>query len=188
MVSWVWLVVAIVVVVAVAAALFAYTQRRRRGEWRSRFGPEYDRAVESQGRKAGELELAKREQRIQSLDLRKLSREEQELFGSRWRAVQARFVDDPAGAMGDADGLLTEVMRTRGYPVGDFEQRAADLSVEHGRVIDNYRAGHDIAERHRRGQASTEDLREGMVRYRALFEELIGERVNVAGRTEVRHD
>ncbi len=188
MVSWIWLVVAVLVVIAVAAALWYYTQRRRSIDLRRRFGSEYDRAVETRGRRAAELELEQREKRIEALNIRRLSRDEQEKFGSRWRAVQARFVDDPAGAMSDADVLVTELMRARGYPVGDFEQRAADLSVEHGRVIDHYRAAHDIAERHRRGQASTEDLRDGIVRYRALFEELLGERVQVAGRSEVKHD
>ncbi len=187
MVSWIWIVVAVIVVIAIAGALWAFTQRRRSTDLRRRFGPEYDREVREHGRRGAETELERRERRVEALEIRPISREDRERFGEEWRVVQARFVDDPRGAVTDADRLVGEVMRTRGYPVGDFEQRAADISVDHPHVVENYRAAHEIALRHKRGEASTEDLRKAMVHYRALFEELLGDRVRVAGRnTEVQ--
>lgn len=181
--SWVWLILAIVVVAVIAGALWEYSRRQKAARLRNRFGTEYDRTVETHGARNAEAELARRERRVEALNIRDLTREEQDRFADSWRRVQARFVDDPSGAIQDADVLVCEVMETRGYPVGDFEQRAADLSVAHGRVIDRYRTAHELFTRDRRGQASTEDLRNAMVHYRALYENLIGERVNVAGRS-----
>lgn len=177
-----WLILAIVVVALAAAAWWVY-RRQRATKLRNRFGAEYERTVEAHGARNAEAELTRREKRVESLSIRDLTREEQDRFADSWRRVQARFVDDPSGAIQDADVLLCQVMETRGYPVGDFEQRAADLSVAHGRVIDRYRTAHDLMIRDRRGEANTEDLRNAMVNYRALYEQLIGERVNVAGRS-----
>jgi hypothetical protein len=183
MISWIWLVVAVIVTAIVVAGVILFVMRRRSVRLRRHFGREYDRAVKARGRREAERELESREERVRSLDIRALRREEQDHFAGQWRAVQARFVDDPGRAVGEADELVGELMRTRGYPVGDFEQRAADISVDHPRVVENYRVAHGIAIRHGRGEANTEDLRKAMVHYRALFEELLGERVRVAGRS-----
>ncbi len=145
-----------------------------------RFGPEYERALSEHGdRRRAEAVLEKRAERIQHLEIRRLPREQRDLFLDRWRATQTKFVDDPRGAVTEADRLVGEVMSARGYPVADFEQQAADLSVEHPMVVENYRAAHEIAVRHERGQASTEDLRQAMVYYRRLFEDLLEARTEV---------
>jgi hypothetical protein len=179
-----WLVIAVIIVAAVAAGLWYMSQRRRSTTLRQRFGNEYERAVEQHGdRRKAELDLERREKRIEQLHIRPLSREEQDRFADAWRGVQARFVDNPGAAIGDADRLISDVMKARGYPVGDHEQRAADLSVEHSRVVERYRTALAIVERHRGGQADTEDLRNAMMHYRSLYEHLIGERVHVAGRS-----
>jgi hypothetical protein len=117
--------------------------------------------------------LAARQERVQQLHLRPLPADEQRRYAEAWRRTQARFVDDPAGAINEADTLIGRVMQARGYPVGDFEARAADLSVDHPQVVRNYRAAHQLAQASGRGQASTEDLRQALVHYRALFEELL---------------
>ena len=113
---------------------------------------------------------------MEQLAIRPLTAEQQSVYQQQWRSVQARFVDDPKGAVTEADRLVEDVMKTRGYPISDFDQRAADLSVHHPRVVDNYRAARDIAHRHRRGEATTEDLRQAMVYYRGLFEDLLEDR------------
>ena len=167
----------VIVVIAVAVIGFLVMRKRRSDQLRARFGPEYDRVVRQEGgvRQAeGILEF--RQKRIENLTIRPLSATQQAEFGSRWTDVQSQFVDDPKGAVTTADQLVNEVMRARGDPMGDFEQRAADISVDHPIVVDQYRAAHSIALRHDRGQASTEDLRKAMVHYRALFEELLGTR------------
>jgi hypothetical protein len=140
---------------------------------REQFGPEYKHAVRQYGdaRKA-EAELAEREKRIRRLDIRPLTQEERSRFAEVWKRTQAHFVDEPSKAVGEADALLKEVMQTRGYPVGDFDQRAADISVDHPSVVTNYRAGREISERNKSGDATTEDLRQAMMHYRSLFEEL----------------
>ncbi len=186
MVSWVWIVVAVLIVLAAAAIAWTYLQRRRSAELRGRFGPEYEREVNRMGRGHAEAELQRRERRVERLQIRELSAADRDRFSSDWQAVQARFGDDPKAAVAEADVLVAEVMRARGYPVGNFEQRAADISVDHPRVVENYRAAHTIAVRDQRGEGSTEDLRQAMVHYRALFEDLLGTRVRVAGRSEVR--
>jgi hypothetical protein len=162
-------VVAIVIVGVVIAAMYA---RRRSEHLRERFGPEYDRAV-GDGRFRGERELAAREHRVEELDIRPLDSERRDEYARRWRDTQAHFVDAPGEAVQEADGLVAEVMGERGYPVEDFGQREADLSVHHGDVLDHYRAAHGITMAYRQGQAGTEDLRQAMVHYRALFEELL---------------
>ena len=177
-------IVVVVVLIAAAIALWAYFRNRSR-KLRQRFGPEYERAVrETGGRRRAEEVLEKREKRVDRLQLRPLQSADQTRFLQQWRQVQARFVDDPRLALTQADALVSEVMSARGYPVAEFEQRAADVSVDHPLVVENYRAAHAIALRHRRGEASTEDLRQAMVHYRTLFEDLIGAQEIIT--TEVR--
>ncbi|RKS73689.1 hypothetical protein BZB76_4391 [Actinomadura pelletieri DSM 43383] len=169
------LVVIIVIVVAaiVAAAYLARSGARTR-QLKQRFGPEYDRAVEKHGgRAAAERELRSREERHEELDLRELDPQRRERYREQWVGVQERFVDNPGAAVEQADGLLTVVMGERGYPTHGFEEKVAHLSVEHGRTMDHYRRAHTISGRAKAGEASTEDLRQAMVHYRALFEELL---------------
>jgi hypothetical protein len=167
-------VVAAIVIVAVVS--FALARRRRSQLLRERFGPEYDRVLKKEGeirRAEGVLEI--RAKRREKFVLRPLTEGIRADFAERWRVVQSNFVDDPKGSVSQADRLVNELMETRGYPMADFEQRAADISVDHPVVVENYRAAHDIALRHSRGQATTEDLRKAMVHYRSLFEELLGD-------------
>jgi hypothetical protein len=166
-------ILALVVVVVIAIGLFL--MRRRRSEsLREQFGPEYKRAVDQYGDQGkAEAELGAREKRVRKLDIRALAPEERSRFADAWKKTQARFVDEPSKAVGEADGLVKELMQARGYPVGDFEQRAADISVDYPNVMTNYRAGRDIALRNNSGKATTEDLRQAMVHYRSLFEELL---------------
>jgi hypothetical protein len=169
------IVILVVVVAVIAIALgFVVTLWRRSRRLREQFGPEYKHAVRQYGdvRKA-ETELAAREKRVRGLEIRSLTQEERSNFAEVWKTTQARFVDEPSKAVGEADGLIKEVMQTRGYPVGDFDQRAADISVDHPNVVTNYRAGREIAARNKSGEATTEDLRQAMVHYRSLFEELM---------------
>ena len=170
------IVILVIAVVVVAAIAFAIMRKRRSQQLRERFGPEYDRVVRHEGDvRKGEGVLAFREKRHEKFKLRPLSAEDRSSFLRRWDDVQSRFVDDPKGAVTMADSLVTEAMQGRGYPMADFDQRAADISVDYPLVVENYRAAHEIAIRHNRGQASTEDLRKAMVHYRTLFEELLRE-------------
>ena len=164
------LVIAAIIIVVIALAV-VISRKRRSDALRQRFGPEYDRTLREHGPKA-ETVLLQREKRVDKFHLRELAVDERERFISDWRTIQSRFVDDPRGAVSDADALLTRLMEARGYPMTDFEQRAADISVDHPQVVANYRAAHEIALRHRRGQASTEDLRNALIYYRSLFNEL----------------
>ena len=179
------LLVLIVVVIAVGAVLFK--QRRRSAALKKKFGPEYQHAVGQFGdeRKA-EAELAAREKRVRRLDIRPLRAEEQARFSDAWKKAQARFVDEPSKAAAEADILVKELMQARGYPVGDFEQRAADISVDHPNVVSNYRAAREIALRNNAGKATTEDIRQAMVHYRSLFEELLETAQPATHREEVR--
>lgn len=167
---------AVIIIALIVVVAYLIVQKRRTESLRSRFGPEYDRTVRESGDKArAEAALKEREKRVERLNIRPLGEEDAARFRESWRQLQARFVDDPKGAVTEADQLLGDVMGKRGYPVGDFEQRAADISVEHPRVVEHYRAGHDIALRHAQGKASTEDLRQAMIHYRTLFADLVGE-------------
>lgn len=151
-------------------------RRRHSASLKDRFGSEYDRAVHDAGNThKAETLLHEREKRVARFDIRPLSENERGRYVEAWRKVQAQFVDSPADAVSRADVLLGEVMEARGYPVVDFEQRSADLSVDHGDVVQNYRAAHTIAKAHARGEASTEDLRQAMIHYRALFDDLVHE-------------
>ena len=169
------IIIAIVVaVIVVAAVAWAIARNRRTAALKSRFGPEYERTVRERGDpSAAEAALLQRQKRVERFKMRDLTAEEREGFVTEWRLVQARFVDDPKRACTDADDLVARLMRARGYPMSDFEQRAADISVDHPRVVDNYRAAHQIALRQRGGQATTEDLRNAIIYYRSLFDELL---------------
>ncbi len=177
------IVVVVVVLLAVGAAVATIGKRRRESkQLRERFGPEYDRALEQHGdKKEAEAKLKQRKERREGLDVRPLEPEQRERYAGEWRNVQARFVDEPQQAVRESDHLVKEVMRQRGYPVDDFDQRADDISVDHPHVVENYRSAGHIAERNERGEASTEDLRQATVHYRALFEELLEQDVS-AGR------
>jgi hypothetical protein len=169
-------VIAAVAVLIVLTLVWLYVRNRRHttADLRQKFGTEYDRAVLTHGseRKA-ESKLEDREKRIQQLKIRDLDPAERERFSKQWEAVQSRFVDSPKGAVAEADDLVSTVMKTRGYPVADFDQRAADISVDHPRVVENYRSAHEIALRLGKDQAATEDLRTAMIHYRSLFDELV---------------
>ena len=170
------IVLAAVVIVVVAGGAWLYVRQRRSttADLQQKFGPEYQRAVQEHGseRKA-EAKLADRERRVEKLNVRDLDPMEHERFSKQWNSVQSRFVDSPKGAVTEADDLVSSVMKTRGYPVSDFDQRAADISVDHPRVVENYRSAHEIALRVGKDQTTTEDLRTAMIHYRSLFEELV---------------
>jgi hypothetical protein len=166
----------VVIVLLALLAFFAGRQRRSR-KLQETFGPEYDRTVEQAGdRRAAEAELQERAERRQGFDIVPLEPEARARYLEAWRNTQAQFVDEPAEATREADRLITSVMRDRGYPVDDFEQRAADISVDHPQVVDDYRAAHAIADANDRSEASTEELRQALVHYRSLFEELLEDR------------
>ncbi len=183
--TWVWLLIVIAAVVIVALATGLVTSRRRTERLQGRFGPEYDRTVDdADGRRAAERELTEREKRRAELDIRPLAPGARDRYAEEWRVVQQHFVDDPNGAIREADGLVTRVMHDRGYPTDDFEQRAADVSVDHPDVVGHYREAHDISLRNDRGDVSTEHLRQAMVHYRALFEDLLESDDGVAPATD----
>lgn len=172
-----FLIAAAVVVVLVVAGLLAWaaSRRRRTAQMAERYGEHYQRVVEEQGSQAkAEKELRLREKRFEKANIRDLSPADRERYGSLWRSVQARFVDSPAAAVAEADTLVGEVMRLRGYPAADLEQRLADVAIGHPSLVDHYRDACDIAYRSRTNKASTEDLRRAMVHYRTLFDELVG--------------
>jgi hypothetical protein len=167
-------VLVIALVAACAVAGWLYYQKKRSERLQFRFGPEYDRALsEHHDQGEAERDLKERADRVEQLNIRRLDRDERNRFAERWRQVQAQFVDGPNRATDEADELVGEVMAARGYPVGDFEQRAADVSVNHPRVVEHYRVAHMIALRNARGDADTEQLRQALVHFRALFEDLL---------------
>jgi hypothetical protein len=193
---WVWIVIGALVLVAIAIVAYVVVQQRRRTELRETFGPEYERAVAREGDvRRGESDLLARRERRDTLDIRPLSPDARDSYAREWERTQGRFVDDPPGALRDADALIIAVMQDRGYPMDDFEQRADDISVDHPDVVQHYRAAHDISMRVGDGRpgstgspastVSTEDLRQGLVHYRALFQELLepaqGDRERVTG-------
>ena len=172
--TWIWIVIAVVAAVVVLGIVWAATRTRRTRALQDRFGPEYDRTVEqASGRRDAERELREREKRHEQLNLRPLSPEARDRYVREWQDTQGRFVDDPKGAVARADELVQRVMRDRGYPVDDFDQRAADISVEHPELVERYRTADGIARASERGEASTEDLRHSVRHYRALFVELL---------------
>lgn len=184
---WALVLMGAMVVVIVAAVAFTRRQARlRRARLQERFGPEYHRAAAELGdARRVDDELLARAKRVEKLNLRELSSSERGRFNAQWTAVQAQFVDDPAIAVRSASELINQVMRARGYPVESFEQRAADLSVDHAAVIQHYRAARAIADANHHGRASTEDLRQALVHYRILFGDLLRDETAVA--RELRH-
>ena len=171
----VWVIVAVLVIALIVAGVVIARQRRSQ-RLQEGFGPEYGRTLAEKGdRRAAESELLERRERRQQLEIRELDPESRERYSERWAAAQRTFVDQPAAAVAEADRLVSEVMHERGYPVEeDFERRAADVSVDHPDVVENYRAAHGISVRATRTEAGTEDLRQALVHFRALFDELLG--------------
>ena len=162
------------VLLAVALGAWLVLREARTDQLRERFGQEYDRTVDAEGgRRQAEAELRDRMKRHEELEIRPLSPEATRRYTDGWSDVQAWFVDDPGGSLRRADQLITEVLRERGYPTGDFDQRSADLSVDHADVMGRYRAAHETSIASDRGHASTEDIRRAMIDYRALFERLV---------------
>ena len=170
------LIIAFAMILVGVIAVWLVMRKRRTETLRKQFGDaEYARTIKEDGsRRHAEAELKGRTARVDGLNIKLLAPSDRLRFVDTWRRVQARFVDGPGGAVTEADQLLGDVMSTRGYPVGDFEQRAADISVDHPLVLENYRTAHEIAIRQTQGQANTEDLRQAMIHYRTLFEELVG--------------
>jgi hypothetical protein len=173
MATWVWILIAVAVVVVVGLIAMAVRERKTTA-LRQRFGTEYDRTVEArEGRRAAEADLRDRERQRAGLDIRPLSDAMRVRFAEDWRDLQERFVDQPSDAVVAADRLVYRVMEARGYPMGDFEARADLVSVDHPEVVENYRFAHDIRDLAQAQRANTEDLREAMLRYRSLFDELL---------------
>jgi hypothetical protein len=167
-------IIAVVVIVALALGVWFYRRNRESQTLRSKFGPEYERLIRERGdRTKAEAELKARKERVRHLNIVPLSQQDSIWFSDQWQRVQGRFVDSPGSAVGEADRLVTELMRKRGYPTTDFENQAADLSVDYPGVVSNYRAAHEIAVHNGRGIANTEDLRQALVHYRFLFNELL---------------
>lgn len=176
------------VLVLVAIAAWMLTRRRRSETLEKRFGPEYHRAVSDLGsRDKAEAELLAREKRVSKFRIVPLAPADAQRYSQEWRALQARFVDNPKGVLADADRLVGELMQRRGYPMGDFEQNAADISVHHPAVVEHYRAAHAIAERDRRGEVDTEGMRQAVIHYRALFSELLQTEPAADARDAHRH-
>jgi hypothetical protein len=181
------IVIVVIVVIALIVGALVLARQRRSQQLQEGFGPEYERTLEERGgdRRQTEAELLERRERRQQFEVRELEPAARDRYAEGWRAAQRRFVDQPGPAVGEADALVMEVMRERGYPVADeFEQRAADVSVDHPAVVEHYRAAHGISGRATTGEASTEDLRQAMVHFRALFVELLGP--EAAGDSEQR--
>jgi hypothetical protein len=181
MATWVWVVIAIAVVVVVALVA-AGARNRRTAMLRDRFGPEYDRAIEnSEDRRAAEADLRARERQRAQFDVKPLPEATRLSFAGEWRDLQERFVDEPAQATSAADVLITRVMETRGYPMKDFDAQVELISVDHPDTVENYRFAHAVQQRAQDQQASTEDLREALLRYRSLFDELLRPEDGAAG-------
>ncbi len=174
----VMLILSVCLVLAIGIAVWMYMQKRRTQNLRSKFGPEYDKAIgQHRDRGHAESELEKREKRVAKFNIHPLKAEDRSRYSEDWLREQSLFVDDPRAAVNHAYTLVQDVMQCRGYPVGDFDQNATDLSVDHPRVVENYRIAHEIALRKCQGQENTEDLRKAMVSYRALFEDLLEQTV-----------
>lgn len=171
------IILSVVILAAIVVIAFIWSKRKQSQRLRENFGPEYDRAVRAAGDPVrAEKELETRQKRVESFKLRPLSVEDRNRFVVRWQGIQALFVDEPSRAVQEANQMVKDVMQARGYPVGDFQQRAADLSVHYPKLIENYRLAKDCADRNARGQTNTEELRKALVYYRDLFEELLESR------------
>jgi hypothetical protein len=172
--TWVWIVIAVVVAIVILAIVWSAMRSKRTRALQDTFGNEYDRTVDQAGgRRAAERDLRERQKQHDELDIRPLTPESRDRYVQRWQSTQARFVDDPRGAVAEADRLVQEVMLERGYPTKDFERRVADISVDHPNLVEKYRNADGIARRSERGEASTEDMRHSVRHYRALFAELL---------------
>lgn len=187
-----WLVVIVIAAIAIAVAIYAASRQRSR-QLRSRFGPEYDRALEgAEHRRAAERALLDRARRVEKLEIRPLPALRRDELWSRWQDVQARFVDQPASAVDEAHQLLATVMREQGYPTGRFDEEVELVSVHHPATVQHYREAHRLASERERGQTSTEQLRQALIHYRALFEDLLnlgaGRAVAPTDRKEIRHE
>ncbi|HZU14750.1 MAG TPA: hypothetical protein VFB58_18080 [Chloroflexota bacterium] len=170
------LIVVIIVILAIAFGVLQYTRRRKVEEVRDRFGPEYQRTVDQYGgdeQKAADV-LAERRDRVEKVDVQPLTDEQRQSYSSQWQSIQAQFVDDPGAAVSGADVLISDVMKTMGYPTGQAGLREDAVSVQYPDVAENYRKAHALAQRQENGQATTEDLREAMLLYRSLFDQLVG--------------
>jgi hypothetical protein len=171
-----YIIVAVVLVLAIVGIILGvvFASRKRSERFKDQFGAEYDRTVQALGNeKEAQTELDERRKHVDTLNIRPLSMNEHMRYLADWTAVQSKFVDDPGRAIGDADRLIIEVMQLRAYPLSDFEQRAADVSVSYPDLVSNYRAAREIALKNEQQQADTEELRQAMIYYRSLFEELL---------------
>jgi len=178
----------VIAAVLVLGIIWVAGRKRKTEDLRESFGPEYERTVHQLGgHSKAESELEARRKRVEQLNIRPLSADTQDRFADQWRTTQARFVDDPQGAIDEADHLVCDLMQTRGYPMSNFEQQAADISVNHPNVVTNYRAAHRIAQSSEEGNADTENLRTAMVHYRALFEELLEQPINFEERRQEQY-
>jgi hypothetical protein len=176
-------VLVLVVLGVILGVIFALRQRSKR--FQNKFGPEYDRTVQSAGNeKKAQAELNERRKHVETLDIRPLSVSERERYQAEWTAIQAKFVDQPGQATVEADHLIMEVMKVRAYPVSDFEQRAADISVNYPALVSNYRAAREIAIKNEQHSANTEELRQALIHYRSLFDELLKEETVVPERKQ----
>lgn len=173
--EWLWVVIAVLVLVAVVVVGWSLSQRRRSARLKEHFGPEYERTVGELGeQRAAEADLLAREKKRKKLDIVDLTPEARQEHMATWQKVQTDFVDAPTDAVGRAERLVTRVMRERGYPIDDFDQRAADISVDHPDIVENYRGAHAIYQSQHDGEINTEDARQAFVHYRALFDRLLG--------------
>ena len=178
----------VVIILALAFAAWAYWERQKTLKLRGKYGPEYDRLAEEHGgARRAEGILAEREKRVSKFRIRPLREEERTRMAALWRMIQERFVDDPRAAVSEGDHLINQALAARGYPMAEFEQQAADLSVQYPDVVDNYRQAHRIALEDQRNSASTEDLRRAMQYYRNLFEDVLEMKIGHAEPVEVRH-
>jgi hypothetical protein len=167
------IVVGLLVVAALVAVAYAVVSRKKTRHLKARFGPEYERLAEAEGSRKAEADLAAREKRVEKLQIKPVPPELRDRFARSWQNVQARFVDELGAAVGEADALVRKVMESRGYPMSTFDQAAADISVDHPVVVENYRLAHDLALKREQGKATTEDMRQAFIHYRSLFEELL---------------
>lgn len=187
--NWIWIALGAVAVLVVIGLIARGMRRSRTEALRERFGSEYNHAVANTGsRTRAEQELIARTQEAKSYDIRALNASEVERFRSEWNRIELRFLERPTTAVVEADELVAEIMRTRGYPMGDFEKHAASLSVTHPRVIEHYRAGHNAIDANRDGKSSTEELRQAMLHYRELIDELLGKKSDVIRDVPVVHE
>ena len=185
--AWVWIVIIVAALLAIGFVAWTLGTKRRSERLQSRFGPEYERTMEkAESRKEAESELSGRMKHRQELEIQPVSPDSADRYTLEWRDVQARFVDQPNESVKDADRLVTRLMKERGYPTEDFEQRVADVSVDHPNVVDNYRGAHTVWLSNEQGKADTEDLRRAMVHYRSLFEELLERETSEEQRLEAR--